>query len=420
MTHRFIIIFWIVLIFMFVACTVPGNELEPTNGPLATPTTFSLFKPGNDNLLDDSTGLTQDSVAVPTVASLFSPQESPAPRPSSLPLPTLAPYRPVVIQPDDEISFAVFEDDLNSDWEVLENPESIVNLSNERPVFEGERSIAFTPEADYTTLFFAVKENAGTVFRAEDVTGVSFWLNGGDDLIALDELAVSIIGSNDYNYWNPDDTSVEFPLGETFSETRLYYLGLNRSIPPGTWAEDYLPLDSLIYDPVYNYVVGFYLKNDEGFRNTVYLDNVNLILGNEIETVVQESGDDISSTAANLATDVPQSDVATPSEQTVTEDITPEPTPQNGPTATATPGSVESESSECVVSPPDGWEIYSMQADDVLFNLAFKRNLTLEVVLRVNCLEESDVFSIGQNIWLPPIALEEPKSEQTPSTTPTP
>jgi hypothetical protein len=387
---------------MPVACTVPGNELETASGPLATPTTFTLFKPGNDNLVDDSTGLIQDSVAVPTVASLFSTQKLPTPRPSPLPLPTLAPYRPAVMQPEDSIFFTIFKDELSSDWEVSENPESIVNLSNERPVFEGKKSIAFTPEADYTTLFFAVKENAKTVFRAENVTGVSFWLTGGDDLIALDEMAVSIIGSNDYNYWNSDDSSVEFPLGETFSETRLYYLGLNRSIPPGTWAEVYLPLDSLIYDPVYNYVVGFYLKNDEGFRNTVYLDNVRLILSNEIEAVVQESGDDNSPPAANLATDMPQSDVTPLSEW----DITPEPTPQNGPTETATPGSVESESSECVVSPPDGWEIYAMKADDVLFNLAFERNLTLEVVLRVNCLEESDVFSIGQNIWLPPLTVE--------------
>ena len=413
MTHRFIILFWSILILILVACTVPGSGLEPTNGPMATPTTFSLFKPGNEKLLDDSAGLIQESAAVPTVASLFGWRELSTPRPSSVPLPTLAPYRPVLIQPEDEITFTIFADEMNSDWEILENPKSTVNLANDLYVFEGEKSIAFTPEADFTSLFFAVREDAETFFRAENVIGVSFWLNGGDDLIALDELAVSVIGSNKYPYWNPDDTSVKFPQGETFSETRLYYLGLNRSIPPDTWVEVYLPLDILIYDPVYNNVVGFYLKNDEGFRNTIYLDNVRLILSNEIEEEDRKSGNDISPTDANLATTIPQSEaVATPSDQTepVDEDKTPEAAGQTKLNETPTPGAVDS--TKCVVSPPDGWEVYSVQANDALFNLTYERNLTLEFALRVNCLDESDELSIGQNIWLPPKPVEQPPAEE--------
>jgi hypothetical protein len=37
-------------------------------------------------------------------------------------------------------------------------------------------------------------------------------------------------------------------------------------------------LDDLEFDPPYRYVTGFYLKNDIGFRNTYYVDQVALLL----------------------------------------------------------------------------------------------------------------------------------------------
>ena len=37
-------------------------------------------------------------------------------------------------------------------------------------------------------------------------------------------------------------------------------------------------LDNLTYDPDYKYVTGFYIKNDAGFLQTVYIDDVNLLM----------------------------------------------------------------------------------------------------------------------------------------------
>jgi hypothetical protein len=76
------------------------------------------------------------------------------------------------------------------------------------------------------------------------------------------------------------DDSVPSPvLGEpAFSETRLYYLDINRTIPPDTWVLIEMWLDELAYEPDYEYVTGFYIKNNEGFAQTYYVDDVQLIM----------------------------------------------------------------------------------------------------------------------------------------------
>jgi hypothetical protein len=73
---------------------------------------------------------------------------------------------------------------------------------------------------------------------------------------------VTVLGSNSYTYWVEDDISVKSIYEPVFSETRLYYLGVNRTIPPNTWVKVELWLDERIYDPDYRYVTGFYIKNE--------------------------------------------------------------------------------------------------------------------------------------------------------------
>ena len=64
----------------------------------------------------------------------------------------------------------------------------------------------------------------------------------------------------------------------SFSETRLYFLDIKHTIPPDTWVEVVVWLDQLIYDPPYKYVTGVYIKNDQGFFNTFYVDHVSLLV----------------------------------------------------------------------------------------------------------------------------------------------
>ena len=124
---------------------------------------------------------------------------------------------------------------------------------------------------------FGVREDSTEAFPNSQVISLSFWL-ASDELITLDDLSVTLFGSNDFPYWVAGDESVyidgEFP----FSETRLYFLGLNHSIPAKTWVEVVVILRDLIYDPDYEYLTGFYLKNDAGYLNTIYLDDIRLMM----------------------------------------------------------------------------------------------------------------------------------------------
>jgi len=119
------------------------------------------------------------------------------------------------------------------------------------------------------------------------VLGVSFWLNSGDAPVRPDDLAVTVVGSDAFPFWIAGDDSVainnpaaneELP---TFSETRLSFLHVDRTLPPQTWIKIEVWLDELLYDPDYTYVTGFYVKNDASFFQTVYIDDVALLLSSE-------------------------------------------------------------------------------------------------------------------------------------------
>jgi hypothetical protein len=376
---------WLFLLMALAGCTPSSLTSENPAEPLPKPTTFQFFEE-RPVIEGGSPNGTPNPTGIPTVANLFTQRDTPTPKPSATPLPTFPPSTSATGTPvnaqENLFDYYVFDDVLDNNWDVVETIGATTDMQSDIRVFEGENSIAFTPEEDFTSLFFAVKPSSNIALQADKVLGLTFWINGGDDFIQLEQLALSIIGSNDLNYWSPEDDSVALPEGESFSETRLYFLGLNRSIPPNTWVEVNLQLDSLIYDPEYNYVVGFYLKNDLGFRNTVYLDEVKFVLLTD---------------PANLAVE-PAFPATTPTaEATATRAATAVAIPTVTPTPTET-----AETEACVVSPPSDWVQYSIQPGDNIATLAFDRGESAEFVLAANCFRPGVVLSIGQLIWLPP------------------
>ncbi|MCA9873799.1 MAG: hypothetical protein KC441_09090 [Anaerolineales bacterium] len=360
---------------------------------MPTPTTF-LFFTQTDGPDSAATPDGTDSTGLPTVASLFTERDTPVPTATYTPFPTNAPLRPD-FSSSDIITSTIFDDALNKNWIILEDTGTTFDTASQDRVHSGEYAISFTPEVDFGSLYFAVKPETDTAYPFNEVVGIDFWLNSGDDYLQLDELAVAVIGSNDYYYWVAGDNSVKFPAGETFSETRLYFLGLNRSIPPDTWVEVYLPLDSLIYDPEYRFVTGFYLKNDEGFLNTLYLDDVNFVMA-----------------AGSEATPIPTLAVTPAAGGT--------PAPETSEAITPTPDATsDGAAANCEISPPDGWIAYRIQSGDSIANLAFVAGASLESVLEANCLSSNSVLSVGKEIWLPtlPITATVPVSATLPITT---
>lgn len=77
----------------------------------------------------------------------------------------------------------------------------------------------------------------------------------------------------------------------------------------------------------------------------------------------------------------------------------------------------------CVPSLPTGWGLHTVQTNDTLFGLAVARGITIDEVLRVNCLTSS-VIQVGQQLYLPilptPTPTDTPTATATAIATPTP
>lgn len=227
------------------------------------------------------------SVPAPTVASVFSGEA-----PTAVPTPERLGQRRPLPTPDRDARVSglgrysvvpIFDESLSQGWSLEQS--GGVSYSPSRTYAEsGSVSLAAQPTGGTGTLYFTVGRDARTAHERDRVLGISFWLNGGDGMIATDDLVVTVVGSNAYPYWVPNDDSVRLEGRDTsgesflFSETRLYYLGLNRDIPPNTWVEVVLWLDEREFDPDYTYVTGVYIKNDVKFQGRFYVDRLSLLV----------------------------------------------------------------------------------------------------------------------------------------------
>lgn len=197
------------------------------------------------------------------------PAPAPAQGPTSTPVPTPAPPRP--------ITKTIYAEGLGDAW-TLTNSRWMSYTEQSEVVHSGDVALRFRPEEDFGSLFFTVRRDAGEAFPYRQVMGVGFWLNAGARELELEDLALTVVGSNEFSYWVPGDDSVTNDIDPVFSETRLYFLGSNQPFPAAEWVYVELWLDDLIYDPQYEYVTGFYIKNDRGVFQRLYIDDVHLIM----------------------------------------------------------------------------------------------------------------------------------------------
>lgn len=172
----------------------------------------------------------------------------------------------------------IFDERLNTNWSLDYSHGMEYDLKNTTPVHNGVKSISLTPMRDFGQLFFTVTKGTQETYYRSDVIGVRFWLNSGEGEIATSDIGVSVEGSNRYPYWVLNDQSVEKIQDPLFPEMRLYYLDINSTIPPDTWVQIELWLDNLPYEPKYEYVTGIRIITDKGFENTIYIDQVELVV----------------------------------------------------------------------------------------------------------------------------------------------
>lgn len=230
------------------------------------------------------------ALPTPTIAGLF---REAAPTPTAFTATArntatpAAPRRaPTPTAPRDATQFkerTVYDEELNPKWDLTHSDGMEYDLAATQYVSNGEVAMVVTPTKDFSTLFFTVREESDEQYEHARVLGLQFWLNGGPDGLRTSDLAVSVVGSNALPFWAADDDSVEVTGRTTqdmplFPETRLYYLGINRDIPPETWTKVEVWLEDLQFVPDYTYVTGFLLKNDKALRTPFYVDQMSLIV----------------------------------------------------------------------------------------------------------------------------------------------
>lgn len=311
LTKAWLTVALLVVALLVIACVAPEPEpeqepvIQSQPRPTVNPLLVDSSQGNDDGNAEAGSGVAAASSVVgeenfqpkPTVAVLFGTSSEVAlvPTPTSRPLASTEAELNLVtlsfgLDTANTASYVeefVYDDELNPSW-TLRNSENVEyndvstarwyeELDESLDINSGAMSIAFEPKADFAQLFFTVEEGAADAYDRDQIIGVSFWLHTGDEIVDTGDFAVTIVGSNQQKYWSPEDKSVFFPGDESFSETALYFLDINRAIPASSWVKIEVLLDDLLYDPTYDYITGIYIKNDAGFRNRVYVDRVALL-----------------------------------------------------------------------------------------------------------------------------------------------
>ncbi|MCA9996296.1 MAG: polysaccharide deacetylase family protein [Anaerolineales bacterium] len=195
----------------------------------------------------------------------------------------------------------VYSDEVEGDWTLSGSPNSDwVEQDSSQPHL-GDYALAAKLSRPGDSLLFHVAEDAQGQYHRDHVYGFGFWLYSGAGEIAPDDLSIIVAGSNVYPYWRADDDSLDGQEVLTFSGRRLYGLDFSRPLPPNTWIQVEILLDELSYDPLYltenqattttdptqtdfiidpnyEYVTGFYIEAVGGLSQTIYLDDVQILL----------------------------------------------------------------------------------------------------------------------------------------------
>ncbi len=275
----FLIAIVVILVLSTGACAFNPGSQAPIQ-TFATPTSYTLFSGGSSDPLPVPGG-SFDATAIPTVSNFFDSSQGGVKAPTPTPITkTPVSYDASVSAPSvlDTRIVSIFDNDLNPNWQTLHSERTSIDLANEEYVYAGSKSIKITPQEDFGTVYFTVRSDSTETYPRDKVLGLAFRLNGGKNPIATSDLGVTVLGSNQYTYFVAGDTSVTSQNDPVFSETRLYYLGINKTIPPDTWVDVILWLNERQFDPVYTNVTAFYLKNNEGYQYPYYIDDLHLIV----------------------------------------------------------------------------------------------------------------------------------------------
>lgn len=254
------------LMLTLASCTELATE-PPI--PMPTPTTHSLFikadtyQPIPANI-EQNDPVEDEKPVIPNPTTLASPTVKPSITPAATATPRIV-QREIIL----------YDEEVKENWGL--STKGMTYLVNSPDfAFSGNGAIAFTPSKPEGMLYFALQSNTDEVYRREDVIGFSFHLHSGRNGLELDDMAFSAIGSNEVTYFiEGDNSAVE---KTAYQNTYLRWLGFNEAIPRNTWIEVDIILNKMQFDPIYEYVTGFYITNRIFDGSTYYLDDISIIV----------------------------------------------------------------------------------------------------------------------------------------------
>ena len=241
----------------------------------------------------------------PTAASFFTGETIPTIRPTFTPDVSGGPT--VTPQPTRVISYRtipIYDDELNKSWRI--DTDRMNFQFTRQVVYSGTTAIQVSPEDEFAAFLVIVDENSTMQLPRENIYGVSFYISGGPNYLGHEDFAIAAQGSNFYHYWLAYDESARVGDGPVFSESLLLYFELNNAIPPNEWVKIEIPINSLAYDPPYEFFTGFYIKNDAGVSDTFYIDQIELIVL-EVDGVAPNLEQEVTSAVSAETSGTPQS-----------------------------------------------------------------------------------------------------------------
>ncbi|MCB0060918.1 MAG: hypothetical protein KDE19_02340 [Caldilineaceae bacterium] len=229
-------------------------------------------------------------VNAPTLVPVFQSETgavTPTATPTLRPVVMAAPTAVVATATPSYREVVVFDEGLQPGWTVSYSEEVTLDQQDTTHWFEaldraddidaGAVSMLVTPEEGWGTIRFTLQPDAAVSYPRAEVQGVSFWINSNNSFMSNDALVVTIVGSNDNPYWQPNDTSALTKVGY-FPEIPLYDLAVNDAIPPNTWVRVILSMDKLLFGPEYEYVTGIVIKSKSFQTRPFHIDRVALLV----------------------------------------------------------------------------------------------------------------------------------------------
>lgn len=248
---------------------------------------------------------------------------------------------------------SLYSEGFNTNWMILGAQNEDINPRTTNPVHNGLLSIDITPNKTDSQIFLVVRDSTDESYPRTQIHGFRLWLNPGTNPLALSDLAVGILGSNNkFEFPNPKNPAA-LPQYPIFTQVYIYAPDADPVFPANTWTEMVIWLDDLGGPPQYEYIMGFTIQRKDTFRKTFFIDDIQLILSGSGPLPTQKPATATASNTPYLTATATPTNTPTATRAAPRYSPTPTPTEKAAATKAPPPADTKEPLPTDPVSPPD-------------------------------------------------------------------